>query len=207
MGRFGNDPAGFFDSVYRDRAPWDIGAPQPALEQMLDRFPPANPILDIGCGSGDLAIWLASRGHSVLGIDFIPAPIDIARRRLETFAPEQRERVRFQVADALRPTALGRTFGAVVDSGFFHLFDPDIGKALADEVCGTLVPGGRYYMVEFAREFPVENTPREVPQAEIQALFSEANGWRLLAVQSALFHSNIAPVPAICVCAETLTRS
>jgi ribosomal protein L11 methylase PrmA len=44
--------------VYQNIAPWDIGAPQPAMAALIEKYPPANPILDLGCGSGDLAIYL-----------------------------------------------------------------------------------------------------------------------------------------------------
>jgi 2-polyprenyl-3-methyl-5-hydroxy-6-metoxy-1,4-benzoquinol methylase len=75
LSRFGSDPLAFFNSVYQDVAPWDIGAPQPAIE----RYPPTNPILDIGCGSGDLAIYLAQLGYQVVGIDFVESAIAAAK--------------------------------------------------------------------------------------------------------------------------------
>lgn len=207
MSRFGSNPEAFFTGVYAERAPWDIGGPQPDLEKLLGRLPPTSPILDLGCGSGDLAIWLAAAGHEVLGIDFVEAPIRIARERLAQADAEVRERAHFQVADALRPSALGRTFGAVVDSGFFHLFEPEVGRALAAAVRSCLRPGGRYYMIEFATEFPVPNTPRQVTPTEIRALFGDRCGWKLEACEEATFQSHIAPVPAICVCAQRREQS
>ena len=40
VSRFGPDPQAFFNEVYRDTAPWDVGGPQPALESLFDEFPP-----------------------------------------------------------------------------------------------------------------------------------------------------------------------
>jgi hypothetical protein len=37
------------NSAYRDAPPWDIGQPQPALLSLLDEYPPAGPVLDVGC--------------------------------------------------------------------------------------------------------------------------------------------------------------
>ncbi len=61
------------------RKPWMLKRLTLSL-QMLDRGP-GQRILDIGCGSGVLAIPLAQSGHRVLGIDFLSAMIDIARER------------------------------------------------------------------------------------------------------------------------------
>ena len=59
-----------------------MGGAQPALAALLAEYPPADPVLDVGCGSGDLAIALAKGGGHVLGIDFVPAVIEQARAKL-----------------------------------------------------------------------------------------------------------------------------
>ncbi|MCU1339981.1 MAG: Methyltransferase type 11 [Bryobacterales bacterium] len=46
-----------------------------------DLFHPGDRILDLGCGTGDDAVHLASRGVSVLGIDTAPGMVEIARTR------------------------------------------------------------------------------------------------------------------------------
>src|SRR5690606_27872791 len=121
MSRFGPDPLAFFETVYREPAPWDIGGPQPAMVDLLAAWPPDGPILDVGCGTGDLAIHLARAGYETLGIDFVEAAIVQAQEKRSRLPSDVADRVEFQVADALRPSRLGRSFGAVVDSGFFHL--------------------------------------------------------------------------------------
>lgn len=202
MSRFSPD---FFDSIYRDTPPpWDIGASQPAIEVLLDEYPATGPVLDVGCGSGDHAVALARRGLQVLGIDVVEAAIAQARAKAAEQPPEVARRLAFEVADALRPTLLGRRFGAVVDSGFYHLFEQDQRDGLAAELAGALLPGGRLYLLEFATEFDIPNTPRKVTEEEVRARFTEANGWRILAVRPAQFESRIAPVPALAACIERL---
>jgi SAM-dependent methyltransferase len=204
VSRFGPKPREFFGDVYRDVPPWDIGGPQPALLELLRTIPPDGPILDVGCGSGDLAIALAEDGHEVLGIDFVPAAIEQARMKAARLLPERRERLEFHVGDGLRPSLLNRCFGAVVDSGFFHLFEPEEGDRFVTELARTLCAGGRYYLLAFATTFPIPHTPRAVSEAEIRELFTTKRGWRIRECRSAEFLSRIAPVPATCACVERI---
>jgi cyclopropane fatty-acyl-phospholipid synthase-like methyltransferase len=191
--------------VYKDLPPWEIGAPQPAMAALLAQHPPTSPVLDVGCGSGDLAIYLAQLGHQVIGIDFVESAIKNAQSKIGALPPETRQLLNFQVADALKPSLLQKKFGAVVDSGFYHLFNPDQCDQLIDEVASILHPAGRYYLHEFAIEFSVPNMPRQITADEFQARFTAEKGWRIQEIQSVQFLSRVAPpVPAICGCIERL---
>lgn len=205
MSRFGSDPLDFFNSVYGGIAPWDIGAPQPAMVALLTKHPPASPVLDVGCGSGDLSIHLAQLGYEVVGIDFVETAIRQAREKVAVLPAEVARLLNFQVADALKPSLLQQKFSAVVDSGFFHLFTPEQCEQLIDELAKTLLPGGRYYLHEFAVEFPVPNMPRQIRAEELQARFTQKKGWHIREIQAVEFLSRVAPpVPAICACIERL---
>lgn len=195
---------GFFDTIYQGTPPWDVGAAQPDLLALLDEHPPAEPVLDVGCGSGDTVIALARRGVRTLGVDVVEAAIEQARARAAALPPEAARLAEFQAGDALRPSLLGRPFGAVVDSGFFHLFDQPARDAFADDLAAALRPGGRYYLLEFATEFDVPNTPLKVTDDELRARFSAEKGWRILALRPATFESRIAPVPAVAACIERI---
>ena len=72
MSRFGPDPHAFFDAVYRETPPWDVGGPQPALSSLFAEHPPAGPVLDVGCGSGDLAVALSRDGLDAARIERLP---------------------------------------------------------------------------------------------------------------------------------------
>lgn len=204
MSRFGSDPRSFFTSVYQGAAPWEIGGIQPAMEALIERFPPRDPALDLGCASGDLAIHLARLGHETLGVDFVDSAIEQANAKCSMLPDDVAQRLTFRVADATRPSALGR-FGSVFDSGFMHLLDDDETAKLVEDVSEALVPGGRLYLHEFAVEFPIENVPRAVTEEELRMRFSEAAGWHILHIASAEFLNTVAaPTAAIIACIERL---
>ena len=208
MSRFGSDPLAFFNAVYQDTPPWDIGATQPAMSALLAKYPPSDPILDVGCGSGDLAIYLAKLGHRVAGIDFVEAAIADAQQKRRSLPAEVASLLQFEVGDALRPSLRGQQFGTVVDSGFLHLFDADQSDSYIDELAMTLLPRGRYYLHEFAMEFPQPNLPRQVSAEELRERFTEDKGWQIKEIQHVEFLSRVAPpVPAICACIERLPAS
>jgi SAM-dependent methyltransferase len=194
----------FFDNVYRETPPWEVGQAQPALSALLDAHPPTGPVLDVGCGSGDLALAVARRGLPVLGVDVVEAPIAQARAKAAAEESEIARLLEFQVGDALHPSRLGRRFSAVVDSGFFHVFEAEQRDVFVDELAATLLPGGRYYLLAFAIEFPMPNTPLRVSEDELRARFTAEKGWSILEVRPAQFISRMAPVPAIAACIERI---
>jgi SAM-dependent methyltransferase len=110
-----------YDELYRDTAdsggpPWDIGGPQPALAEVLDDGVKGPKVLDVGCGTGDLAIALARRGYEVTAIDISPVAIDMARAK----AAGEGLTVHFEVQDATDLSLPSAPFDSVFDSGLLH---------------------------------------------------------------------------------------
>ncbi|MFD3516030.1 class I SAM-dependent methyltransferase [Streptomyces sp. NPDC058657] len=120
-----------FDAIYQgrpssegvsfDRLPWDIGKAQPAVREMEADGRLRGEILDIGCGFGDNAIFLAVQGHHVTALDGSPIAIENARAR----ATAQGVRVTFGVADATDLTGYEGRFDTVLDSALYHCLDDE----------------------------------------------------------------------------------
>jgi ubiquinone/menaquinone biosynthesis C-methylase UbiE len=106
-----------YDAMYADASgpPWEIGTPQPALTPVLDQVHGPK-VLDIGCGTGDLAITLARRGHQVTAVDISSVAIATARAK----AAAEGLTVDFQTQDATHLHLPAAPFDEVFDSGLLH---------------------------------------------------------------------------------------
>src|SRR5262249_24304731 len=94
--------------------------------------PPAAPVLDVGCGSGSVALALARRGPA-RGIDLARPYIDFARTRAGAAA------VAFELGDACRLPYGDGSFGAALAQLVLN-FVPDAARALA-EMMRVTTPG------------------------------------------------------------------
>ena len=107
--------------------------PPPVFAPFEHLFPSEGRALDIACGSGRAAVWLARRGMEVLGVDVSPVAIERARRfaALSGMA----DRCRFEVVDLHD----GLPEGPDVDLVLCHFFrDERLDRAIVDR----LAPGG-----------------------------------------------------------------
>jgi SAM-dependent methyltransferase len=164
-----------FESAYTGQAPWDIGKPQKAFLDVADRI--TGSILDAGYGTGDNALFFASRGHKVTGIDFLEEPISRARRK----AAERRLTATFFVTDALALKDLPEVFDSVIDSGLFHVFSDEDRKRYVEGLVSVLKPGGRLFLLCFSDEEPGTQGPRRVSQKELHDAF--AQGWVIESIE------------------------
>ena len=71
----------FFDSAYRGTPPWDIGRPQKEFVELVRRGEISGSVLDIGCGTGEHALFFAGEGYEVWAIDSAPLAIQKAKEK------------------------------------------------------------------------------------------------------------------------------
>lgn len=146
-----------FDALYRGESPaegvpavttppWDTKAPKENVISWQEAGLVHGDVLDIGCGLGDNAIYLAGHGHRVTGLDISATALIAAERR----ALDARVDVPFAVADATRLEGYTDAFDTVVDSGCYHCLDEEGRRQYAVAVHRAARPGATLLLSAFS---------------------------------------------------------
>lgn len=176
----------FFEAAYLGRPPWEIGRPQATFVRLEETGEIVGRVLDVGCGTGENALYLQSRGHETWGIDFAPTAIERARQK----AAELGRAVTFRVGSALDLDRLGERFDTAIDCGLFHTFLDHHRSQYAESLAAALRPGGRCYLLCFSEDEPVDwGGPRRVTQAEIRSTFRD--GWEIPWIRESRFETRV----------------
>jgi len=159
-----------WEDAYKTIPPWDVGRPQPAfVEVVRARELNKGRVLDVGCGTGENALYLAANGFSVIGVDLSSPAIAAARAK----AAERKLKVEFQVGNALSLDFKNSVFKNVIDSGLFHTFPDNDRPVYAREIARVLVAKGRYFMLCFSEKEPTDwGGPRRISKEGIETTFS-----------------------------------
>jgi SAM-dependent methyltransferase len=151
--------------------PWDTGVSPPELVAVVegpDHLPPGK-VLDLGCGTGTNAIYLAQHGWDVTAIDFMPKPVMAARRKAAAAGVEPR----LLIGDVtkLGQMGIGGGYNLFFDLGCYHSI-PDAGRdGYAQGVTAAAAPGATLLLFGFApgqMRFGPTGTTRQ----ELEAKFS-----------------------------------
>lgn len=141
----------FWDEMYRAHDQSCHGEPHPYVRKALASAVPGR-ALELGCGAGDTAVWLASRGWTVTAVDISRVALDAATEHAERAGVVSR--ITWQQAD-LRHWSTQETFDLVA-SLFLHtpleLDAPALltRAAAQTRVRGTLLSVGHYTLPPWA---------------------------------------------------------
>ncbi|HEY6004559.1 MAG TPA: class I SAM-dependent methyltransferase [Anaeromyxobacter sp.] len=162
------EPPDRFERFYREGTPpWDIGRPQPEVVRLAEEGGLVGDVLDVGCGTGENALYLAALGRPVVGVDASPIAIERARAK----AAERGLAADFLVADALDLARIRRRFETVLDCGLFHVFGPEDRRRYAHSLCEVLSPGSTLQLLCFSDEEPPGPGPYRIAEADIREAF------------------------------------
>ncbi len=161
--------------------PWEIGRPQAAFVKLADEGRISGPVLDVGCGSGEIALFLASRGHRVSAIDLDETALASARLK----ASQRGGTAEFISADALFLESLDGLFKTVIDCGCFHSFSDTEREFYLDGLRQVVAVGGTVHLLVLSELEPGNYGPRRVTERELRDLFED--GFVFESCQPAVF--------------------
>lgn len=99
--------------------PWVHSKPDFNLVEMVTKWPvPSGNALEVGCGTGTDAIWLAKQGFEVTAVDAVEIPINIAKEH----AIRENATCNFLVKDFMKEEISGGPFDFAFDRGYFHSY-------------------------------------------------------------------------------------
>lgn len=134
-----------YQNVPVTQLPWESSQPSPTLVRSVHEGKIRGRVLDVGCGAGTHAVWMAEQGLAVTGVDVAETAIMLARA-LATGRDVQAE---FHVANARHLPFATASFDAVFDRGTYH-HQAQQKQAYAREIARVLKPGGTYLLLAFS---------------------------------------------------------
>jgi len=146
--------------------PWDRDGPVPELVAVAGDLPPAR-ALDLGCGTGAQAVYLAAEGWDVVAVDAVPRALSAARRRASAAGVT----VDFRRGDVAELEALGiGDVGLAFDRGCFHGLPDAARDGYAHGVTAVTRPGALLLLMAF-RGPTGPGLPRGASPEEVRGRF------------------------------------
>ncbi|QUQ68642.1 class I SAM-dependent methyltransferase [Kutzneria sp. CA-103260] len=147
-----------FDALYQGKSvrmgedgptlegvPWQLDGPQPLVIELAKAGEFTGPVLEIGCGLGDNALFLAEQGLKVTAVDASPTAIE----RNQAKAAARGADVTFAVADATVLDGVGDGFASALDSALMHCLSGDQRRAYLAALHDRCRPGARLHILCF----------------------------------------------------------
>lgn len=157
--------------------PWDSPLPPPEVIAFAASSPPGR-ALDLGCGYGRTAIYLAEREWDVDGVDFVAEALDVARRR----AQAKGVAVQFHLAAIPELRFLAPPYDLAVDVGCGHALESPGLANYHQELKRLLRPGALFLCFarikspgspEASNDFEETDSPPGLDEGSFRRLFED----------------------------------
>ena len=178
----------FWDDRYGGSGHVWSGNPNPQLLAYGSRLTPGS-ALDVGCGEGADAIWLAARGWIVTGVDISPVGLERAAAHAAAASEAIAARIEWCRADLFADDF--EPFGAfdLVSSHYLHL-PPAVRERAIGRLASAVLPGGSLLVVQHhPLDLEVPGLRPNLPElfctaANLADLLDPA-GWEIVAADTA----------------------
>lgn len=188
-----NWDAAYTNEIFGGPPPWNIGEPQPAITELVTAGKVTSPVLDAGCGVGDVALALAEHGYTVTGVDISTVAIDTATKAA---ADRNLTTATFLQGD-LRDLTFDTTFNTIIDCTLFHSLPPEARDDYIQVIYAAAAPGAVLHMLVLTTDAIPADSPFPIPNlvTESELRDSVATAWDIVDVQRSTVLVFLPPVP------------
>ena len=171
----------FWERAYQIPTGSAFGKPSAEIVSLAARLPRGAQLLDLGCGEGRNALFLAEQGFEVTAVDLSEHGI----RKLRSMAASQNLAARAEVGD-MRSYRFDRAFDLIISHGCLHLIERPDWKRLLESIKAYTAPGGYNVVAVFTDRIapPVDLEQFCVGLFQEGELFSFYSGWQIELQQS-----------------------
>ena len=162
----------FWDVIYLfKKAPWDTGITPPEIVAVIESGKvPIGRALDLGCGTGTNALYLAQQGFEVTAIDVSRRAIALAKRKARSAQLADRLRLERGDVTLMRRWVPGNSIDFACDIGCFHNLKAEARQRYVSTLTAVLKPGAIYMLYAFEPQADRAGVALD----EIAALFDPA---------------------------------
>ncbi len=176
-------PQPFWEKAYADLTTPAIrdGLPSQEIREIASQLPTAARVLDLGCGEGRNALFLAECGFRVTAVDISESGI----RKLKALARERNLEIRSEVAD-MRTYQYSDLFDLIVSHGCLHLVERVSWQQLIPRFKAHTHPGGFNVVVVFTDTLPPPDDLKDfcLGLFKEKEVFSMYSDWEVVLQQS-----------------------
>lgn len=157
------------------------GRPSTELHDLVNRLPPGAKAIDLGCGEGRNALFLAENGLDVTAVDISESGI----AKLRHLADQKRLVIVTEVQD-MREYIFTDTYDLIVAHGCLHLIERECWMSLLNDIKIHTSPEGYNVIAVFADKIPPPDDIKEFTVGLFHEgeLFRFYEGWRIILKES-----------------------
>jgi SAM-dependent methyltransferase len=155
-----------WEAIYKSGTdlPWDVKDPAPELVEYFGTLTAENKprnVIEVGCGTGSNALWLAKSGCKVTVTEISPTALESAKTR----AKEANLSIDFRLVDICEgaPVPVGSQDFAF-DRGVFHVIPVQHRAKFVEVLASTIAAGGHWLSLAGSKDEYRENTDVGPPQ-------------------------------------------
>lgn len=172
-----------YQMIYKGSPPWEINRAQPFLELIEKESDFCSSVLDIGCGYGFNAKFLADKGYKVTAIDYLGEVIQKAKEL------NSHVNISYEVRDIFQSGHVLMAHDTIVDSATFHGFSDKEREMYVELMRNHLKPNCCFYIIGFSDRENQTGGPRRLSESIFRQYFGE--GFLIADIQQVDYLTNL----------------